>query len=333
MAQAAINVELFTIPLYMTALYSIQGTHQINSENSTLYTGRWWPGSAPTAGKNLTTNQQVFNKVYSVFIEEMLHLQLTSNVASTLGFMPIFTSEALQTDQYGWKCYESGISIIPHILDFKDWKTPDEPSKSDLSKMTVELRAMNEIQINLFLAIEETENSAHDHLNNCDITISECITRKKYFECAPFDWFTSNMTETNLPLFGSISHMYWCYWSYLEIEYSDNTSLLQRLTSIQRDQFTNKKSNQVNKQYPDIYTTIGETQLTPPELDDLKAELFNNLQAITIQGEGGRARTDNMLEMWKNKSWVKKKHKKKSKMLALRTMDQYLQNFNRTQRP
>ena len=77
-AQAAINVELFTIPLYMTALYSIQGTHQINSENSTLYTGRWWPGSAPTAGKNLTTNQQIFNKVYSVFIEEMLHLQLTS---------------------------------------------------------------------------------------------------------------------------------------------------------------------------------------------------------------------------------------------------------------
>ena len=74
-AQAAINVELFTIPLYMTSLYSIQGLHQINSENSDLYKGRWWPGMGPTAGyvagqpdlyktnHQLTTNEHVFNNV------------------------------------------------------------------------------------------------------------------------------------------------------------------------------------------------------------------------------------------------------------------------------
>lgn len=128
-AQAAINVELFTIPLYMTGLYSIQGTHAI-ADSSNLYPGRYWPGLGPTAGYipeerrsqydvdlaplfdintlvsdskpsdlsdkfRLTINQQVFNGVYSVFIEEMLHLQLASNMASKLGLTPSFTSPAL----------------------------------------------------------------------------------------------------------------------------------------------------------------------------------------------------------------------------------------------
>ena len=90
-AQAAINVELFTIPLYMVSLYSVKGLHQINSKGSDFYEGRWWPGSAPTGAVfqpgckqpdlPLTTNEKVFNHVYSVFIEEMLHLQMTQFVA------------------------------------------------------------------------------------------------------------------------------------------------------------------------------------------------------------------------------------------------------------
>ena len=39
-AQAAIDVELFTIPLYMTSLYSIEGMHQINGAGNELYLGR-----------------------------------------------------------------------------------------------------------------------------------------------------------------------------------------------------------------------------------------------------------------------------------------------------
>ena len=120
-AQAAINVELFTIPLYMTALYSVHGMHQITSKNSKLYEKRWWPGSAPTAGAQLSTNADVFNKVYSIFVGEMLHLQLASNMASMLNITPCFTSQALQTTDFGWKCYDNKTEI-PHILDFKDWK-------------------------------------------------------------------------------------------------------------------------------------------------------------------------------------------------------------------
>ncbi|MFT2111993.1 hypothetical protein [Marinomonas sp. 2405UD68-3] len=37
------------------------------------------------AGDILTTNEWVVNKVYSAFIEEMLHLQLASNRANTVG--------------------------------------------------------------------------------------------------------------------------------------------------------------------------------------------------------------------------------------------------------
>ncbi len=43
-AQAAINVELFTIPLYMTSMYSIQGLHQINSKGTDFYKGRLLAG-------------------------------------------------------------------------------------------------------------------------------------------------------------------------------------------------------------------------------------------------------------------------------------------------
>ena len=49
-AQAAVEVELFTIPLYLTTLYSIQGMHQITSKGNDLYEGRLWPGAATTAG-------------------------------------------------------------------------------------------------------------------------------------------------------------------------------------------------------------------------------------------------------------------------------------------
>ena len=37
LAQAAVNVELFTIPLYMVSMYSIQGMHQITSAGNDFY--------------------------------------------------------------------------------------------------------------------------------------------------------------------------------------------------------------------------------------------------------------------------------------------------------
>ena len=48
-AQAAIDVELFTIPLYMVSMYSIQGMHQITSKGNDFYRGRLWSWLANSA--------------------------------------------------------------------------------------------------------------------------------------------------------------------------------------------------------------------------------------------------------------------------------------------
>ena len=103
-AQAAIDVELFTIPLYMTSLYSIQGMHQITSQGNDFYKGRLWPGPAPSADPK-TANEKAFNIIFSVFIQEMLHLQLASNIATAIGVTPTYTGPALQNADHGWICY------------------------------------------------------------------------------------------------------------------------------------------------------------------------------------------------------------------------------------
>jgi hypothetical protein len=329
-AQAAINVELFTIPLYMTALYSIQGTHQITSKNSDLYEGRWWPGAgatAPAMGNydKLTSNEKVFNNVYSVFIEEMLHLQLASNMASTIGVTPCFTSTALQNDSYGWHCYspETNNNTIPHILSFHDCnKTIDGidprlqpyfkshyPGKS-LQDMQVKLDAMNDTQALLFLAIEETEDDAHKLIQKkyWDTSAADFEPvdvggkRPKYFEPAPYNWWQESYTEGNLPLFGSIGYMYQVYWHYLEIEYDDGSSLLNLLVndvqSIQRDEFNTNKGS---KQYPGI---AAEINIAGTDIDKIKLQLINNINAITDQGEGDKV-VGSILDTWGDQQWAK----------------------------
>src|SRR5215217_61541 len=121
--QAAVNLELFTIPLYMTSLYSLHGTHQITGKKNNFYQGRLWPGMS-TSAKPETDNQTAFNIIFSVFIAEMLHLQLASNICTAVGVAPTYTSSALQNKHYGWTCYGEDIQILPHILDFKD-TTPE----------------------------------------------------------------------------------------------------------------------------------------------------------------------------------------------------------------
>jgi hypothetical protein len=115
-AQAAVEVELFTISLYLTSLYSIQGMHQITSQGNHFYQDRLWPGGATTADPQ-SANERAFNIVFSVLIQEMLHLQLAANMATAIGVTPNFTSTALQSDIHGWTCYFPGNSIIPHFAN------------------------------------------------------------------------------------------------------------------------------------------------------------------------------------------------------------------------
>ncbi len=66
--QHAVDVELWTIPLYLTALYSIKGLKGLQ------------PPAYPDAAK----------LVQSVAIQEMLHLELIGNVCNALGYTPRF---------------------------------------------------------------------------------------------------------------------------------------------------------------------------------------------------------------------------------------------------
>lgn len=273
-AQAAINVELFTIPLYMTSMYSIYGLHQINSKGTNFYEGRWWPGAAPVPKpEDSNYNAKAFNLIFSVFIEEMLHLQLAANMSAMLGFEPSFTSPALQSTNFGWICYQG--TSIPHILDFQD-------CKGDYKNIKVQLDAMNAEQIKLFLAIEETEDEAQKHIEPQFLPGG---ATPKYFEEAPFDWWKPTDTESDLPLFGSIGHMYLSYWSYLEIEYDDNTTLLETLLNQkelaqQRDEFNREDEGHPEKEYPGIDATLEK------KLTNIRLQFKNMINSITDQGEG-----------------------------------------------
>jgi hypothetical protein len=167
-AQAAINVELFTIPLYMGSLYSLKGMHQITGKGESFYKGRLWPGAAASAQPN-SGNERAFNIIFSVFIQEMLHLQMAANIAGAIGLSPNFTSLALQNENHGWTCFGPDRTIIPHIVDLRDLDAP-------YGGLKVDIAALSKEQTKLFLVIEEAEKDARRH-----------IVKGKYFPTVPFD--------------------------------------------------------------------------------------------------------------------------------------------------
>jgi hypothetical protein len=93
-----VDVEFWTIPLYLTALYSIKGLKELK------------PSAYPDAAK----------LVQSVAIQEMLHLELICNISNALGHTPRFhpppyreahripfihpRKEALPTHLHGYEC-------------------------------------------------------------------------------------------------------------------------------------------------------------------------------------------------------------------------------------
>lgn len=275
-AQAAVNVELFTIPLYMGALYSIQGTHPINSQGLSYFKGRLWPGAATTA-KPTTANEKAFNIIFSVFIQEMLHLQLASNIATAIGLTPNFNSDMLQDPKtYGWICYGPDKTVIPHVVDLRDMDAP-------YTNLKVNIDALSQDQINLFLAIEEPDDVARKH-----------IVRGNYFPTVPFANWRKEDTEKDLPMFGTIGQLYQCYYDYLNIRYTDGTNLWQYLTaaSQQRDLFNIESAgSHPLPEYPGFDAALSSLRMVATMMD-----------AITDQGEGSTLKkADRLLAAVKEK--------------------------------
>ncbi|MFL6845462.1 MAG: ferritin-like domain-containing protein [Allosphingosinicella sp.] len=266
-AQAAIDVELFTIPLYMTSLYSIEGMHEINGRANQLYLGRLWPG-AKTSAAPANANERAFNIVFSVFIQEMLHLQMAANMASVVGAKPDFTSRALQNERFGWTCYGPKLSVIPNIIDLKDTRYED---------VAVDIGPLDKARIRLFLAIEQPEDDARKAIKKgCE---------KKYFPDAPFaDW----KPNQPLPMFGTIGWMYQCYYDYLSLRYSDGSTLwelvwkrAQKGSPVQNDLFNAASGGHPMREFMGFNTIVALTYK-----DIAFEQMVSMMDAITDQGEG-----------------------------------------------
>jgi len=264
-AQAAVEVELFTIPLYLTTLYSIQGMHQITSKGNAFYKGRLWPGAATTATPG-TANEKAFNIIFSVLIQEMLHLQLSSNMATAIGVTPNYTTSDLQSATHGWTCYGPEITVIPHIVDLQD--------TNDYGEVKVNLGPVSRGQLALFLAIEQPEADARQGIKP--------DKRAKYFPKVPFEnWKIGEP----LPLFGTIGWMYQCYLDYLHLEYTDGRRLWDEVfnpAGQQNDLFNNfDGSGHPMREFMGFESTIALTYS-----DIAFRQMADMMDAITDQGEG-----------------------------------------------
>eukprot|EP01030_Chromulinospumella_sphaerica_P020431 gene20431-20343_t len=264
-AQMAVNVELFTIPLYMTSLYSIQGFHPITGGGTNFYQGRLWAGAKTTAEPK-TTNDKAFNIVFSVFIQEMLHLQMAANMATVVGVNPTFTGAPLQDDNGGWLCYGPDESVIPGIIDLKDTKAHED--------VAVNIGVLDETALRLFLAIEQPETDARANI--------KAGKEKDYFPKVPFkDWKYGDP----LPLFGTIGWMYQCYYDYLNLKYDDDTTLWSKVfnpKAVQNDLFNSSGSGgHPMREFMGFETTIA---LTYPDI--AFEQMVQMMDAITDQGEG-----------------------------------------------
>ena len=274
-AQMAVNVELFTIPLYMTSLYSLQGMHEINSSDNQFYKGRQWPGMATTAEPG-SANERAFNTIFSVFIQEMLHLQLASNVALAIGVTPDYTKSALFGDHNNWTCYGPDKHMIPGIVDLRDTTTYEN--------IPVNLGPLDETTIDLFLAIEESHETASTNLKP--------VFRKpdgKYFPTVPFRNWTK--TSTELPLFGTIRAMYQAYYDYLHLTYQDGSKLFDHMyvggDKLSQGDLFNKRSSTHMAEFPDIHLTIPKGTSAA----DALPMVLDMMNAITDQGEGSQLKS------------------------------------------
>lgn len=217
LCQAAADVELFTIPLYMTALYSIRGTYAAPADGQQL-----WPGMRPVPASSDDPNQLAYNAIFSVYVQEMFHLQLASNLCSAMGLSPTF-----QAPKYGG-------TTIPCIGDLSK-----VPGYEDVK---VELGPLDYDRIKLFIAIETPDWEAPGPK-----------------PAVPFAGWTRG---DDLPEFATIGHLYDCIAEYMDLEYTDGQTLFEKTwdkDAVQVDLFDFVDSGHPAEVYPDMPVKLDPT--------------------------------------------------------------------------
>lgn len=161
-AQAAVSVELYTLPFYLTVMTSIK------DPNSPIYTG-----------------------IFSVAMEEMLHLQLAANLCLALGAPPNFTAPV-----YG------------RPIPFLD---PKDPEAGHNALINAVLGPFNQQSLETMLDIEapdELQKRRKDHTTPCYPyqSIGELydalIAGIGQVGEAQFPWTVTNQIDENSGFFG-----------------------------------------------------------------------------------------------------------------------------------
>ncbi len=182
--QLAADVELFTIPLYMTTLYSIAG-------RKAMPDGSVYPYMGPSEQYSMQglNAQRSYNAIFSVYIQEMLHLQLAMNIGNALG-----ASMSLTQPLYPHP--EKGSNWVPCLGELANLNPTKYP---EFKNIEVKLDALSSNSINLFMAIELPDEE------------SFVAPPSVPLDCEPADVFT--MT------FGGIGNLYTTIQKYLNFQY------------------------------------------------------------------------------------------------------------------
>lgn len=259
----ATGVELYTIPLYMASLYSIRGFATPDPD------GVVWPGLGITApSQSNSPNERAYNAIFTVYIQEMFHLQLAGNIAAAVGCPPNLSeiySGLYHTDNaYG------GSTSIPCVGEISEIPNDHDPYREELratgaAAVTSKFGPMDRNQALLFLAIETPNVDA------------------KEGPTFPLD------KEKLAAGFKSIGHLYAMIKTYAGLKYTDGSTLWNFVydrNAYQIDQFT------VNGD--EIYGDHGKLHVTfknpdgPGNVDAATAFdwLDAMIAAIIEQGEG-----------------------------------------------
>ncbi len=187
--QLAADVELFTIPLYMTSLYSIAGVKAQTDGTVVPYIG---PNEAYTLQG--LSSQRAYNVIYSVYIQEMLHLQLALNIGNVLGStanltQPVYPPKASDPN---W------IPCLGELANLNPQKYPE------FANISATLGALDTNTINLFLAIELPDDDSLVPPPSIPLT------------CTPADVPTTT--------FGGIGNLYHIIEQYMNFEYTDDNN-------------------------------------------------------------------------------------------------------------
>lgn len=283
-AEVAMNVELFTIPLYMNALYSLKGFHQLTFGDTDIYQGRQWPGLEPTAEPE-NANEEAFNSVFGIFIQEMFHLEIAMNLASAIGVEPNLQN-LLMDQAHGWTCYGPDKHVIPFVFDLRDSKDPD------VRKLTVELGPMDSDRLQLFTVIEQPEDTEKQGWAR-DLSGGERGWRYlPYLESRRIPGWKEDSRITDLPLFGTITNLYHSYAFYAGLTYDDGDDrpLIERLFDEEKSKGRGYQAAMFNSttqpghpyaEFPKVKTTFEGVE---------KGKVYDRavwmMAAIVDQGEG-----------------------------------------------